>query len=111
MTSELTHRPGRTPSRRPIRRRTHDAPAHPRPAPKRADEQREETQDVATKTGGGGVSGHGPIDDDGDRWRREPEGDNDRGLLLIVLGVLSFGAAVLTARLLSQRGTASRWRR
>jgi hypothetical protein len=111
MTSERTRRPGRAPSRRPIRRRTHGLPAHHQPAPKRADEPPEETSDeLVTKTGGGGVSGHGPIDDDGDRWRREPEGDDDRGALLIVLGILSLGAAVLTARVLSQRGSVSRWR-
>ena len=68
--------------------------------------------EITTQTGGGGVSGHGRDDDDG-RWRREPEGGDDRGLLLIALGILSVGAAVLTARLLTvrgQRGAFSRWR-
>ena len=50
------------------------------------------------QTGGGGASGFGPIDDDGDG--RKPERPNDgRTPLLIALGILAAGAVVMAARL------------
>ena len=60
--------------------------------------------ELKTELGGGGSSGHGPLDGDGGDGRRpDPEG-GDTKRLLITLGILAVGAAIMSARLLAQGG-------
>ena len=56
----------------------------------------------APRTGSGGASGHGPIDND-DHGRRPERPNGNRGPLLVALGIVAVGAGVIAARVISQR--------
>jgi len=115
MADRKTTKPTRAPGRaRPVRRRTHP---RPQPAPITHHPSADISTPVVTSVpepelktelGGGGSSGHGPLDGDGGDGRRpDPEG-GDAKRLLITLGILAVGAAIMSARLLSQAGRGAR---
>ena len=106
-------RPKRTPARpRPVRRRKATTERSHPAAPRREEKLETTVEELAPKTqGGGGSSGRGPVDDDDDKGRRRDDGgrDENRGPLLIALGIISLGAAVLAARALSMSGARGRF--
>jgi len=59
-------------------------------------------EELEPQPGGGGSSGRGPLDDDGDG--RRPDRDGDARNLLIALGLIAVGATVMSARLLAKAG-------
>jgi len=60
------------------------------------------------QTGGGGASGRGPIDDDGNGRKPERPNDGARTQFLIALGILTAGALVMSARMLTKSTNARR---
>jgi hypothetical protein len=58
---------------------------------------------VAQTEGGGGSSGRGPVDDGGGGRRPDRDGDDARRLL-IALGLIAVGAAVMGTRLFARAG-------
>ena len=100
-TSEKTKTPRRAPARRRRTARAPRPPAH-REAPH--DRAAKVPEAPIAKSGGSGVSGRGPIDDD-DHGRKPERPDDENRPLLIALALLAVGAGVMSLRLLARAGS------
>jgi hypothetical protein len=99
-TAEKTKTPRRAPVRRRRTTRTPRPPAHRETS---HDRSAKAPDAPIAKSGGSGISGRGPIDDD-DHGRKPERPDDENRPLLIALALLAVGAGVMSLRLLARAG-------